>query len=68
MSNIFKALASISVWILFIIGVGTFVDVSARFVTGQAEVYPFNDFMYAVFGSVSVFLAVVAIRIRKTLD
>lgn len=72
MPKIFKVLASISVWALFITGLGGMVwsgvGASARPGGAAGELYHFSD---AVSWTVSVgtlFLAVIVMKIRKELE
>jgi hypothetical protein len=68
MPSIFKTLASISVWILFIMGAGSMVVISIDFVFSPEEVYHFNDVTWATLTVLSLFLGMLAIKIRKSLD
>ena len=65
MPPVFKKLASISVWILFISGcIAAILSPIARIVTGAA----LPSLIAWGIGVACLFLSVVAIRIRKTLD
>jgi hypothetical protein len=72
MPPVFKALASITVWVLFVFGFFTLVSAFARIVgssIGTSEA-PDLKLMYAYFGfgAGSFFLSVVAMKLRKTLE
>ncbi|MBI4180456.1 MAG: hypothetical protein HY528_00825 [Chloroflexi bacterium] len=73
MPKIFKALASISVWVLFIVGlfslIFTVIDQFTRSggLSG-GEPYNFNDVAWELKAIVTLFLSVVAMKIRKALE
>ncbi len=72
MPNIFKALATISVWALFINGMGsiiwTSVDSFARVGGMAGERYNFADVAWMTNAIVSLFLAAAVMKIRKELE
>ncbi len=73
MPKLFKALASISVWFLFIAGAGGIVWSSIDGFTRQGgmvggEPYHFSDVTWFTSSIVSLFLAVAAMKIRKELE
>ena len=69
MPQIFKALASISAWVLFIIGLGTLAWSSVEsLVRYGEEVYPFNTIAWFAWGTVTLFLSVAAMKLRQMLD
>ncbi len=72
MPPIFKALATITVWILFINGVGSLaysvVDTLVRTGGIGGEPYKFSDAAWWAVTIVSLFFAVAAMKIRKELE
>ena len=72
MLKVFKALATISVWALFIVGLGgmllSTVDEFARAGGSGGESYNFSDAAEWTVSIVSLFLAVAAMKIRKELE
>ncbi|MCL4417209.1 MAG: hypothetical protein M1371_10155 [Actinobacteria bacterium] len=68
MSKVFKTLASISIWILFIYGAGSVVWSIVDLIVAPEEAYNFADAFWGVITILSLFLAVVAIKIRKSVD
>ena len=73
MPRIFKALASISVWFLFITGAGGILWSTIDGFTRQGgmvggEPYHFVDVTWFTISVVSLFLAVKAMKIRKELE
>lgn len=72
MPNIFKALASISVWALFITGLGgmvwSTVETLARPGGIAGEPYNFSDVAWWTTSVGSLFFAVIAMKIRKGLE
>lgn len=71
MPNIFKALATISVWALFIGGLGgmvwSAVDTFVRSGGIGGEPYHFSDVAWWTSSVISLFLAVMAMKLRKDL-
>lgn len=69
MPSVFKALVSITVWILFVFGLLTLVAAFGRLaMSGSNAPTPFLMTAYFGFGVASLFLSVVAAKIRKTLE
>lgn len=72
MPKVFKTLATISAWVLFITGLGGMVfstiDTFTRAGGIGGEPYNFSDAAWWVISMVSVFLAVIAMKIRKGLE
>ena len=72
MPKLFKGLASISVWVLFICGAGgvvwSSIDTFTRSGGMGGEPYNFSDVAWFTSSVVSLFLAVVAMKIRKDLE
>ena len=72
MLKLFKSLASISVWVLFICGAGgvvwSTIDSFTRSGGMAGEPYNFSDVAWFTSSVVSLFLAVVAMKIRKDLE
>lgn len=72
MPKLFKALASIGVWVLFIVGVAslltTWIQVLTRSGGIDGEPYNFSDVVWESEAVVTLFLAVVAMKIRKGLE
>ena len=69
MPNIFKALATISVWVLFVFGLGcivsTFIQwVASGFAVGAWE----QQAAFNGIGAASIILSVVAMKLRKMLE
>ena len=66
MSSIFKALASITVWVLFIFGALALLGGFVRIIGGQPEI----DLMtaYFGFGVGSLFLSVAAMKLRQMME
>ena len=69
MPNIFKALASISVWVLFIAGLGFLVSsfipwAASGFGTGAWQ----QQDAFCGIGTASIILSVVAMKLRKMLE
>ena len=66
MSSIFKALASITVWVLFIFGALALLGGFVRVIVGSPEL----DMMtaYFGFGVGSLFLSVVTMKLRQMLE
>ncbi len=65
MPNIFKYMASVTVWVLFLFGLAALVAGFARAFNGGS--LPMVS-AYFGYGIVSLFLSVVSARLRKTLD
>ncbi len=72
MPSVFKALASITVWVLFVFGLFTLLSAFVRLVWAGAGISEAPDLklMYAYFGFGvgSLFLSVVAMKLRRTLE
>ena len=69
MPSVFKALASITVWVLFVFGLLTLVAAFGRLaMSGSNSPTPFMMTAYFGFAVAGLFLSVVAAKIRKTLD
>ena len=72
MPSIFKALASISAWVLFVFGIlsiaWSIIDPIVRDGGIAGELYPFNDVTWAIFGVITLFLSVVLMKIRRGLE
>ena len=72
MPSIFKALASISAWVLFVFGMlsiaWSIVDPLVRGGGISGELYHFNDVVWATLSVLCVFLSVVTMKIRKGLE
>ena len=73
MLKLFKSLASISVWVLFICGAGGVVWSTIDSFTrsggmNDGERYNFSDVAWFTSAIVSLFLAVAAMKIRKDLE
>ena len=68
MSKVFKVLTSISIWALFISGLGGILFTTIEFAINPAEAYNFADVAWSTVSTLSLFLGVVAIKIRKSLD
>ncbi|MGZ5471423.1 MAG: hypothetical protein ACXWFB_07820 [Nitrososphaeraceae archaeon] len=68
MSRVFKVLASISIWALFISGLGGILWTTIEYAINPAEAYNFADVTWLTISTLSLFLGVVAIKIRKSLD
>jgi len=71
MSKVYKILSSIIIWILFIIGTGGFVMSTVGFISflgGAQQSQGFESFVYTMGNIISLFLAAVAIKIKKSLD
>lgn len=68
----FKALATIAVWVLFVFGLFTLLSAFARIVGSSigSSAAPDLKLMYAYFGFgvSSLFLSVVAMKLRKALE
>lgn len=72
MPSVFKALATVTVWVLFVFGLFTLLSAFVRIAGasfGGSEA-PELKLMYAYFGFGvgSLFLSVVAMKLRKTLE
>ena len=69
MPNIFKALASISVWVLFIVGCSWIIN---TFVSWAAGGFGEEDWLASVaaeaIGITALILSVVAMKLRKNLE
>lgn len=68
MSKVFKTIASISIWILFVSGVVSIIWSFVDLIITPAEAYNFADVVWGSFAILSIFLGVVAIKIRKSID
>ncbi len=70
MPNIFKALASITAWVLFVNGLVTVVGMyGIEMAAGRAtESWPMEDVVAIGFGIVSLIGGVVAMTLRKGLE
>ena len=66
MPSIFKALASITAWVLFIFGAASLLGGFGRIIGGSPEL----DLMtaYLGFGVGSLFLSVVTMKLRRNLE
>ncbi|MBI4187089.1 MAG: hypothetical protein HY530_06270 [Chloroflexi bacterium] len=67
MPSKFKALASIAAWALFVMGLGTFAWSSVESLVAR-EPYPFSTIAWLAFGTVTLFLSVVVMRWRQSLE
>ncbi len=72
MPKIFKGLTSISAWLLVINGAGSFLWLWIESVVREGgiggEPYNFADAAWATFAILSLFLGVLAMKIRKELE
>ncbi|MBI2873354.1 MAG: hypothetical protein HYY00_09240 [Chloroflexi bacterium] len=72
MPQIFKALATISVWVLFINGAGsmvwTAIETLVRSGGIRGEPYNFSDLAWWTSAVASVFLALIAMKIRREME
>ena len=68
MSKVFKVLTSISIWALFISGLGGIIWSSVEAAISPEEAYNFEAIAWFTVSIISLFLGVVAIKIRKSLD
>ncbi|RJQ40868.1 MAG: hypothetical protein C4555_00855 [Dehalococcoidia bacterium] len=66
MPSTFKALASITVWVLFIFGLLSLVGGFGRIAAGSPSTFLMSA--YFGFGVASLFLSVVTMKLRKMLD
>ncbi len=69
MPNIFKALASIAAWALFIMGLGSLAwsSVESLFISVEG-VTPFQTIAWFAWATLTLFLAVVVMKLRKGLE
>lgn len=70
MPQIFKALASITAWVLFVFGLLALLTAFVRIFRAGTGTSPSVALMWAYFGSAiaSLFLSVVTMKLRKTLE
>ena len=69
MSSVFKVLASIIVWVLFLVGISWILD---TLITWAAAGFGTGDWLASVaseaIGITAIFLSVVAMKLRKSLE
>ncbi len=69
MPNIFKALASIAAWILFISAlVGFVISGVDAFTSFGEEAYPFEAISWSAWNVATLLLAVVVMRLRQKME
>ncbi|MBI4180764.1 MAG: hypothetical protein HY528_02430 [Chloroflexi bacterium] len=73
MPRVFKALATITVWVLFIVGLSSLIFTAIDQFTRSGglmggEPYHFNDVAWESHAIFTLFLSVVAMKIRKALE